>query len=139
VKLSLVVSQPTPRLATHFAEFSVQSSYSMLSIPPSASAYCITFQSRVSPLFGICHVLSLSLLSQCVVFTPTLWNFTMLKPRSLHNLLSSSNSVSITHAYVLLLYYVSMPYIFASLHASCLFLSFIHDYCRFCLSIHFWV
>jgi hypothetical protein len=83
----------------------------MLFIPPSASAYCIMFQSRVSPLFRICHVLSLSLLSQCVVFPPSLWNFTTLKTCRLHILLSLLYSVLITHAHVLLLHYVSMTYV----------------------------
>jgi len=57
--------------------------------------------------------------------------------------------VSITHAHILLLYYLSTRHIFASIQSSgrCIishsrvfiFLSFIHDYCRFCLNINFWV
>jgi len=54
--------------------------------------------------------------------------------------------VSITHAHILLLYHLSMRHIFASIHSSgpCvishvhvfIFLSFIHDYCRFCLNVN---
>jgi hypothetical protein len=56
--------------------------------------------------------------------------------------------ISVTHAHILLFYYVSMTHIFASLQSSgrCItphscvfiFLSFIHYYCRFCFNVNFW-